>query len=157
MHGDQCVVLMCAVFSDVLQVHHHQHTRVHNDRTAPLHHDCTASLHANSRLASWWGVLHKDTSCMCQPMAAVLWPLIHKGSVCHVSHEWHNKMFAVWSDKCTTGSINVCCTVCSVQCVVWNVQVQVNVHVHVQVQCVVWSVQCAQCTLQFSVCCLHTN
>ena len=50
----------------------------------------------------------------------------------------------LWSDKCVTCSINVWCAVESAQCIVCSVLVQVQVHV--QVQYVVYSLQCTVCS-----------
>ena len=51
---------------------------------------------------------------------------------------------ALWSDKCATCSISVWCGVGSAQCIVCSVLVQVQVHV--QVQYVVYSLQCTVCS-----------
>ena len=54
---------------------------------------------------------------------------------------------SVWSDKCAACSINVWSVMQSVQCVVWSVQMQFPVHLQVQVQCVMYTVQCAGCSM----------
>ena len=54
---------------------------------------------------------------------------------------------SVWSDKCAACSINVWHVVQSVQCVVWSIQMQFLVHLQVQVQCVMYTVQCAGCSV----------
>ena len=71
---------------------------------------------------------------------------INQDTFCHVYLEYNSGkfwMFAVWSDKFAKCSIKAMCAVWSVKCVVWSVQVQVQV----QVQCVVYTVQCAVCSV----------
>ena len=52
-------------------------------------------------------------------------------------------MFAMLNYECVTVSKIVWYAMCSVQCVVLNVQVQLHVHFHVHMQCVVCSVKYA--------------
>ena len=77
---------------------------------------------------------------------------INQGIFCHVNLETDTGkfwLFAVSSDKFAKWTINMWCAVYSVQYVVRSVHVQIQGHLQVQVQCVMYTVQCARCTLQF--------
>ena len=71
-------------------------------------------------------------------------------TICYVILECYYgkfRMFEVWGDTCEAFSINVCHEMYSVQCVVWSVQLQLQV----QVQCIGNTDQCSvQCATSVS-------
>ena len=75
---------------------------------------------------------------------------LYQGRFRHVNLETNSGkfwMFSVWSDKFAKCSINTWSAVYSVQCVVWSVDVQIQGHLQVQVQCILYTVQCTGCSV----------